>query len=286
MKKENLFHSFEILVREYDTFPMPEHSHSFFELCGVVSGRGQFVTQQYEMDFSPGDLFLVKPAVSHVYKLCECSKLVYMRFSDYYLDSYFTRQEKDLLYAATDGELTANMGEKDRELLSLLMGCIALEYGTTQPGSDKFGGWWLCSVLHICLRSLWLMMTGQQLQPEPHDRYMLMLQYIQAHLSEPELLQSKALGKKFGMSQSYVGSYFKSCGGESLREYVKRCRLLEAERLLLRTDMPVSEIAFRLGFFDCSHLTNIFNRQHGMSPLEYRRRHRLSGSHLPDGGKS
>ena len=260
MKKENLFHSFEILVREYDTFPMPEHSHSFFELCGVVSGRGQFVTQQYEMDFSPGDLFLVKPAVSHVYKLCECSKLVYMRFSDYYFDSYFTRQEKDLLYAATDGELTANMCEKDRELLSLL--------------------------LHICLRSLWLMMTGQQLQPESHDRYMLMLQYIQAHLSEPELLQSKALGKKFGMSQSYVGSYFKSCGGESLREYVKRCRLLEAERLLLRTDMPVSEIAFRLGFFDCSHLTNIFNRQYGMSPLEYRRRHRLSGSHLPDGGKS
>ena len=30
MKKENLFHSFEILVREYGKFPMPMHQHTFF----------------------------------------------------------------------------------------------------------------------------------------------------------------------------------------------------------------------------------------------------------------
>ena len=286
MKRENLFHSFDILVREYDTFPMPEHSHSFFELSSVVSGSGTFVAQQGEVRFSAGDLFLVRPSVSHIYKLAECSKIVYMRFSDNYIDSYFTRQEKDLLYNAPDGELTAIMNDKDRELVALLVTGIVSEYGAALPGSDRLGGWLLCSILHVCLRSLLPVVTGQPLQPEPHDKYMLMLQYIRSHLSEPELLQAKALGQKFGMSQTYVGSYFKSCGGESLREYVGRCRMLEVQRLLAHTDMPVGEIAYRLGFFDCSHLTNAFCRQHGMSPLEYRRQHRQSMAQLADAGKS
>ena len=123
-------------------------------------------------------------------------------------------------YNAPDGKLTAIMGGKDRELVALLVTGIVSEYGAALPGSDRLGGWLLCSILHVCLRSLLPVVTGQPLQPEPHDKYMLMLQYIRSHLSEPELLQAKALGQKFGMSQTYVGSYFKSCVGESLREYV------------------------------------------------------------------
>jgi AraC-like DNA-binding protein len=45
---------------------------------------------------------------------------------------------------------------------------------------------------------------------------------------------------------------------------------LEAKRLLTFANLPVSEIAANLGFFDLSCFSKIFRSETGASPLEFR----------------
>ena len=55
-------------------------------------------------------------------------------------------------------------------------------------------------------------------------------------------------------------------------------RRIEESRFLLReTDHTLSLIAQILGFSSLSYFSQCFRRVEGVSPLEYRRRHRQSG---------
>ena len=62
--------------------------------------------------------------------------------------------------------------------------------------------------------------------------------------------------------------------GISPGRYLTAIRLNAARKLLETTEKLVSEIANETGFWDQSHLTKLFKRERGITPGEYRRRHR------------
>jgi len=62
--------------------------------------------------------------------------------------------------------------------------------------------------------------------------------------------------------------YFRCSPGE----YSRRRRLLRAQELVSRTDLPLVEIALRCGFADQSQMTRSFSAAFGIAPARYRRR--------------
>jgi len=56
---------------------------------------------------------------------------------------------------------------------------------------------------------------------------------------------------------------------------IDRVRLKQALSLLVEPDIPVTEIAFDLGYSDAAHFTRAFRRWTALSPREYRRQHQL-----------
>lgn len=57
--------------------------------------------------------------------------------------------------------------------------------------------------------------------------------------------------------------------------YVQRLRVEEAKRRLERTEAPVDEIAWRVGYEDPAFFRRLFKRTTGLSPGAYRRRFRI-----------
>jgi len=49
--------------------------------------------------------------------------------------------------------------------------------------------------------------------------------------------------------------------------------LLEAKRLLRETKRSVVEIALDVGYFNPSHFAQLFRKETGLSPSDYRRQH-------------
>lgn len=97
-------------------------------------------------------------------------------------------------------------------------------------------------------------------------------QFVEQHYAEP--LHLDQLVTISGMSKSSFIRTFSDIFNTTPWHYLTTIRLNAVRTLLETTDELLSEIAARTGFFDQSHLTRVFKRERGITPGEYRRRHR------------
>ena len=72
------------------------------------------------------------------------------------------------------------------------------------------------------------------------------------------------------LSPEYFSKKFKQDTGIGFREYLIKIRLQHAVKLLLTTDMSITEIAFSCGFNSSNYFSNTFTKNIGMPPLRYR----------------
>ena len=63
---------------------------------------------------------------------------------------------------------------------------------------------------------------------------------------------------------------FKQTSGMSFRTYCNQLKLEDARKLLLQTDLPVTQIALDTGFNDVSYFIRLFRDRYATSPLQYR----------------
>lgn len=71
-----------------------------------------------------------------------------------------------------------------------------------------------------------------------------------------------------GLSPSHMRALFERWVGESPKRFHTRCRVDRACRLLSE-DLPVSEVAYQVGFSDSSHFSRVFKQITGVAPSLY-----------------
>lgn len=76
-----------------------------------------------------------------------------------------------------------------------------------------------------------------------------------------------------GLSYRQLARHFTSVVGLSPKAYQLQRRIDEAKRLLTRSDIPVTSIAFELGFPSSQHFANQFHRLTQSTPRVYRAAH-------------
>jgi AraC family transcriptional regulator len=111
------------------------------------------------------------------------------------------------------------------------------------------------------------------LQPKIADRYSLVprqlesaIDYIHAHLNSN--LSMAQIAGSVNSSPTHFASLFKRAKGISLHQYVIKQRVNRAKLLLETTDLPIANIASKVGFSSQSHLTYHCKRQTGMTPKQ------------------
>ena len=93
--------------------------------------------------------------------------------------------------------------------------------------------------------------------------------YVCDHFSESVTLEQ--VSSILGFSSSYFSVLFKKETGEGFSKYLIQVRMDEAKRLLRETDIPVSQIAEKVGYQDQKHFTQTFHKTAGITPGEYRK---------------
>lgn len=72
----------------------------------------------------------------------------------------------------------------------------------------------------------------------------------------------------------HLSRAFKATTGRTIGEYVRDVRMTKAKSLLADTDLSQKEIAYRLGFSGPSSFCAVFGKEVGMTPKQFRERHR------------
>ncbi|WP_144549211.1 AraC family transcriptional regulator [Bacillus sp. X1(2014)] len=79
------------------------------------------------------------------------------------------------------------------------------------------------------------------------------------------------LASEHAISKFHLVREFKKYTGSSPNEYLIKCRISYAKKLLKYSDLSVSEIAFSVGIENVSHFINLFKSREQLTPLTYRK---------------
>jgi AraC family transcriptional regulator len=93
-------------------------------------------------------------------------------------------------------------------------------------------------------------------------------EYVDAHLADRVRLQH--LAALAGLSQFHFARAFKASLGVSPHAYVLRCRIGEAKRLLTGSNLPIADVARRVGFSSVGQLSTRFRAITGVTPSRFR----------------
>ncbi|OMF17974.1 hypothetical protein BK131_08545 [Paenibacillus amylolyticus] len=78
------------------------------------------------------------------------------------------------------------------------------------------------------------------------------------------------VANRIHVNSAYLGQQFKREMGVSFSDYVHQLRVEEARKLLRRTNMKITDIAFKLGYHDAEYFTQKFRAHTGELPSVYK----------------
>ena len=106
---------------------------------------------------------------------------------------------------------------------------------------------------------------------QPHNLVLAnrIRQYISTHFTEQLTLED--IGEALSMSPYHLAHIFKDMTGMSPIHYMIRCRIGEAQNLLISTDYSATQIAAIVGYTNVNHFNAIFAKLVGLPPIRYRR---------------
>lgn len=109
-------------------------------------------------------------------------------------------------------------------------------------------------------------------QAPDQDLVKLAIQYINDHLDNE--IRRDELADYVHLNADYLTRIFKKETGYTLKEYVILQKMQESRSLLRTTNLPVSFIAAKVGYYNFSHFSFTYKKVYGITPLEERQDYR------------
>lgn len=110
----------------------------------------------------------------------------------------------------------------------------------------------------------------KKLQPEGNTVSVVdrLCEYIDTHLDHK--LSREDLAELVHLNPDYLTHLMKKETGMSIKSYVIKRKMETAQQMLRTTSMPISQIAYAMGFNNFSHFSQVYRKTLGISPTEER----------------
>jgi len=111
----------------------------------------------------------------------------------------------------------------------------------------------------------------KNLNPGKYREIVEQAEYFMKHnLERP--IGREDMANAVNLSSIHLGRIFKSVTGRAPGQRLTEIRIEAAQSLLIDTTLPITQVSLLVGFNSFSHFTQLFKRQVGISPSDYRRR--------------
>jgi len=168
-------------------------------------------------------------------------------------------QSKDRSVLKSGKPLTDVFEDHPADLSSTMQ--ISNRYPIRNANNEIIG---TCCVYYRC--------PGKSGPTDWQQRLQTVVSHIEAHYAEG--LNTPQLAEIIHTSPTTFHRQFTQILGVTPNEYITTIRINAAMKLLEETNRLLSDIALAVGFYDQSHFTRSFKKARGITPGEYRRKHR------------
>jgi AraC-like DNA-binding protein len=252
-----------------DTVVNPPHRHTYYEVCWVEDGTGEFTVDGRTHPIGPGSLLFARPGVPHriVSRRAPGIRLAWVAFR--------------LRLAPDDGEMAALFGafagsarplahDAHDRVAALWAALRAIGVGPALPG-QRAAAAAVAEALLVALAQAGtegLRPAAASVPDTGAAAVRLVLRYVQDNLDRP--LPVEELARHAHLSTRQLSRLFTIHVGQSPAGYVEHTRLDHAAALLVRTDLPIKRIAAAVGYGDVAGFTRAFTRRLGTPPGRFR----------------
>ena len=276
MIRDNLHEPFEIVLKELlEKCPRPEHKHNFFEVVYIISGSGLHYINENKFEYGTGHLFLLTPNDSHFFDIDTPTQFFFIRFSDGYikpnkLETDIRQRLEFVLKNARHNPGCILKSEADKMIVKPIVGAILRELVSKDLYSKELIQQYVKTLIVIMARNI-SQGLPEKIDENTDGKVLDIIQYIQTNILSPEKIRAEEISKQFGISEHYLGRYFKKHSTETMQQYIVNYKLKLIETRLMHSNMRITEIASEMGFTDKSHLNRIFRKYRGVNPRDFRK---------------
>lgn len=235
------------------------HSHPFTEFFYVVSGAGTFNIEGASFSVKEDDFIVINPNVMHTEFADGKNALEYIVLGIEGISFQQSGHSKDYsLY---------NLKNNRHEILFYLRSIIR------ELHEKKDGYIDICMDLLEVFILLVRRSTRSALTFPSSDKASRECRFIEQYLDEhfADDITLETLSELTHMNKYYMVHAFKKYKGVSPIKYLIDRRITEAKYLLESTDYPISKIAETTGFSSQSYFSQVFRKEMGVSPVQYRK---------------
>jgi AraC-like DNA-binding protein/mannose-6-phosphate isomerase-like protein (cupin superfamily) len=259
-------HYWGVDLQHYNT---PIHKHSFFEVCYVRDGSGDYdeLGTGLVYPLRKGTFFCSRPGVVHQIR------------SSFGLDLLYVAFEVNEAHSALDAV------ERFRKLASLAEVCVAdasdhqavaLWTALLLPDqeSNQLSTSYMQPIAHVLLSAFADLFSPrvpqtQMRRARPSDYLLRRAKlFIRDNLDRPITLEQVA--DYLHLSKRHVSRIFSEGIHESFNHFVRKERVQSAAYMLKHTSVPIKTIAEETGFGTVHSFTRAFSQEFGISPARYR----------------
>ncbi len=242
------------------------HKHTEHELYYLLNGDTKYFIGNEFFHLQPGNFIFVPKGAIHRTDSETCYFNERLLFS--FGDEIFDDAMKPILEELSRIKLI-RISKKHLPSADDLVEKISSEHQSEKPFKEQM----IQSYLRILLVRLCRYNITDSPNPDEADQIFYNIsEYISNNLSSEITLSS--LSKSFSISESHLSRKFKSIFGIGISEYVRYMRMQKAIKLLIGTNLSISEISERCGFNDSNYFSTIFKQTMGVSPHKYRKSNR------------
>lgn len=255
------------------------HSHNYFQIYCVISGKVTHHLEHSTADLTAGDIFILPPNQPH-YIETPAGEVDFYSLS--FTSDYFQNIKEAnklildfLLYLQTEGakhiEPKVSLSYEDTIFVRTLFQRILEEFSGDKPGKNEIIKESVSVLLSLFARVYFEKNAAALVAKENRQLVMHSIEYIKNHFDE-EITTAEII-RRSAMSKTNFCTLFHSVTGMPFKEYLNRYRIERAAELIASGE-KVSAAASNCGYCDFSTFYRNFKKYMGISPSDFAKRNK------------
>jgi AraC-like DNA-binding protein/quercetin dioxygenase-like cupin family protein len=270
-------HTFGIEYRKFtDRGSMSSnHYHGHYEIYYQMAGERYYFIKDRTYYIKKGDIVFINMYDLHktIYAGADFYERVLINFKARYIKGFLDDSKDIDLFSVFSRDINVySLSLTEQGFIESLLNKMLQE---NQKSSIGYG-----SYLKISLIEILIFLNRLSLNPQTrsleypsalHKKISEVAKYINNNFFNNITLND--LSQVFHVSPFYLSRTFKKVTGFTFIEYLNSTRIKEAQRLLLKSNLSVTDIGEKVGFESTTHFGRVFKNISNASPLQYRKLH-------------
>ncbi len=263
-----------------ENYQIGMHEQEFFEINVITKGSGTHYVGENCTTANVGDVFIIPPNLSHGYNGGQGFDVFHVIISDSFMNKnvadlqqlpafFILFGAEPLMRGKTEKPLHLRLSQESFDKTVKLLNQIeALKDFKDSYECLLRNNLTMVLILSLCENYTKYVPTEIKMLSQD-QAFMNSLSYIHQHYFEKITIAD--LTKIAHLSRTAYIEKFKKICKIPPSEYITQRRIESASNMLINTNLSISEIAYRTGFYDSSHFTKTFENLLKISPVNFRK---------------